>query len=193
MIRTVREITSELIASGLTADQIALVTELAVVAASGNSGGIPVDKTAEKRRAYDRERKSKSRDSGGSPVEFRGIPESASSLKKEKEEADREKSGGQTERRKQGRALTDDWRPSEGHYAEGAALRRTRDQVDAKADEMRLWAKANGHRAVARKLDWDATFLGWMRRDWGKPNGAGPPPRRGAVQLESEGHIEGII
>jgi hypothetical protein len=51
-------------------------------------------------------------------------------------------------------------------------MHRNRQQIDAKADEMRLWARANGHRAVARKLDWDATFTGWIRRDWGNVNGA---------------------
>jgi hypothetical protein len=71
-------------------------------------------------------------------------------------------------KRRTGIPLPDDWQPSEDHYADAATAHRTRDQVDAKAEEMRLWAKANGHRAVARKLDWDATFTGWMRRDWGK-------------------------
>jgi len=50
------------------------VRAIEAVAAREHSGGIPVDKTAEKRRAWDRERKRKS---GGIPVESGGIPQSA--------------------------------------------------------------------------------------------------------------------
>ena len=147
-----------------------------LTAACGKSGGIPVDMTAEKRRAYDRGRKAAQRNSGGIPPDIPGTTESASSLKEvKKEEADRKMPGGNSERRKMGKSLPDDWLPSESHYAEGTQLHRTRGEVDAMAAEMRLWAKANGHRAVARKLDWDATFLGWMRREWGKANGSKPP------------------
>jgi hypothetical protein len=188
----IADMIEKMTAEGVPMHVILLAVKTAeMTAVRGNSGGIPVDKTAEKRRAYDRERKAEKKLSGGIPVEIPRNSQSASSLllsEKEKEEVDREtirgNSGGKSEQRKVGRQLPDDWRPSESHFAEGAALHRTRDQVEAKAEEMRLWAQANGHRAVARKLDWDAAFRGWMRRDWGKPNGAAPMPRSG---------IEGII
>jgi hypothetical protein len=178
----IADMIEKMVAEGVPMHVILLAVKTAeMTAACGKSGGIPVDKTAEKRRAYDRERKAEMRNSGGIPPDIPPDSQSASSLKKVKEEDDRKRSGGNSERRRVGRQLPDEWRPSEGHYAEGAAMHHGRDQVDAKADEMRLWARANGHRAVARKADWDATFLGWMRRDWGKPNGKMPPKIDGII------------
>lgn len=167
----IADMIEKMTAEGVPMHVIVLAVKTAELAAqSGKSGGIPVDTTAEKRRAYDRERKANKRKSGGKSG---GIPPDtelalSSSLPKIDPEIKKEEA---KPTRVRGHALPDDWLPSEVHYAEGSLTQHSRADVDAKADEMRLWARANGHRAVARKLDWDATFTGWMRRDWGRYGG----------------------
>ena len=151
----VGEIVSRLIAAGTPPDvaAVAVAEAFAAGVASGNSGGIPVDKVAEKRREYDRNRKRNKTDSGGIPVDSGGIPESASSLidfKKEK---------------KQGKKLPPEWKPSADHERQASELGHDQRWMSNQAEDMRLWARANEHRAVARKLDWDLTFTTWMRRN----------------------------
>jgi hypothetical protein len=167
----IADMIEKMVADGVPMATITLAVRTAEqVAATGKSGGIPVDTAAEKRRAYDRERKAKKRNSGGKSG---GIPpetKNASSSLKGEIDKDLE-----SKKRGRGVKLPVEWKPSEGHYAEGAKVRRTREQVDEKAEEMRLWARANGHRAVARKLDWDAAFSGWLNRDWGSSNGSKGP------------------
>lgn len=119
-----------------------------------NSGGIPVDEVAERRREYDRNRK---RNKPKPPVESGGIPV---------------ESGGNSEK-----ALTHkiidkkvrarkipcpvEWQPTESHFAKAAAKNIPRSAVLEKAEDMRVWAKSSG----ALKADWDATFDGFLRRD----------------------------
>jgi hypothetical protein len=114
------------------------------------SGGIPVDEVAEKRRAYDRERKRNERNSGGSPVESGGSPESALTPKKDilKKVSKR-------------KPIPPDWKPSEVHFAKAAEMNIPRSAVEAKAEDMRIWAGSSG----AVKADWDLTFHGFLRRD----------------------------
>lgn len=149
------EIVQRLIAAGTPPEvaAVAVAEAFAAGASCGNSGGIPVDLVAEKRRAYDRQRK---RNSGGIPVESGGIPESASSLKKEK--------------KKRGEKLPPEWTPSEVHFKQASELGHDSVWLKSQAEDMRLWARANEHRAVARKLDWDLTFTTWIRRN-AKPGG----------------------
>lgn len=64
-----------------------------------------------------------------------------------------------------GRSIPDDWGPNDKHRAEAEKLGRDDVWVDRQAEAMRLWAQSNRNRAVARKADWDLTFLGWMRRE----------------------------
>jgi hypothetical protein len=47
------------------------------------------------------------------------------------------------------------------HYAKAAELNIPKAAVDAKAEDMRIWAGSTG----ALKLDWDLTFHGFLRRD----------------------------
>jgi hypothetical protein len=92
---------AELIAAGCSPEVAAAVVARAFVSgvSSAEFRGIPVDKTAEKRRAYDRERKRKST---GIPPEATGIPEAPSIvLDKKKEKKER---GGQ---------LPEGWKPDE--------------------------------------------------------------------------------
>ncbi len=76
-------------------------------------------------------------------------------------------------KRKTGHRLPDDWRPTEKHYAEGLKLGYTRQGVDDQWEDMRLWARSNEHRAVARKTNWELTISGWLRRNKPKTNGNG--------------------
>jgi hypothetical protein len=53
-----------------------------------------------------------------------------------------------------------DWAPSENHFSQAARLGFGARDVEAMAEDMRIWAGANG----SLKKDWDLTFSGWMRR-----------------------------
>jgi hypothetical protein len=66
----IADMVAEMLARGLPPDVIVLAVRTAELA-SGKSGGIPVDTTAEKRRAYDRQRKAAKRNSTGHST---GIP-----------------------------------------------------------------------------------------------------------------------
>lgn len=167
---------SDLIRAGVDADLVGRVSNALLLAASSSpvSGGSPVDAAAEKRRAYDRERKAVNREilrkSGGSPVE---VLESLSPSKETQEIKPKKEEGRKSPPTlKSGHILPDDWKPNEHHYQLGIDLGRQHHDVDDKAEEVRLWAKSNEHRAIARKSNWDAMFTGCLRRDWAKQNGA---------------------
>jgi hypothetical protein len=64
-----------------------------------------------------------------------------------------------------GISLRPDWKPTEKHLTQAQDLGLDRLAVERMAEDMRVWAVANRNRAIARKADWDATFLGWMRRN----------------------------
>lgn len=165
----VAELVAQLISAGTPADVAATVVAEAFAAgaasiASGMSGGIPVDKAAEKRRAYDRERKREKRTSGGIPVECPRNSETALSSSTSTKSVVEKK---RKKERARGSQIPPDWQPNETHFRESQKLGIGWPQVEGMAEDMRLWARANGHRDVARKSDWDATFLGWMRRNSG--------------------------
>jgi hypothetical protein len=84
----------------------------------------------------------------------------------------RKKESKKEEERGRGIRIPPDWKPSEGHYERGSKLGYQREQVDGFAETMRLWAEANAHRPVARKLNWDQAFDCWLRRQPKTP----PPP-----------------
>jgi hypothetical protein len=168
MGRSVPEVMAELAATGLSPYQLALITELAVASASS---GNPADKRAEKLRAYDRERKRKSRgnpsESSGNPAESTEI--ASTTLREESINKDSKKKEEAKSRRSSGHPLPDGWQPHARHYATGEALGMDRAEVDFRAARMRNWARANQHRAVARKADWDAAFYNFLTDK--KPNG----------------------
>jgi len=149
-----------LMAAGCAPEVAAEVVARAFVAGvnSANSTGIPVDKVAEKRRAYDRERK---RNSGGIPPETTGIPNPPlSSLNKEEEKG-----------RKRGARLAGDWVPSEVDRAFAKDLGWSDNQIDAEAANFRdHWIAKPG--ADACKLDWPATWRKWIRGSKIKPVGS---------------------
>lgn len=77
-----------------------------------------------------------------------------------------------------GQRLPDDWQPNAGHIAAGLKLGITEAQIQEHAQDMRIWAQTNGHRSVARKSDWDMTFLGWLRRTAKQPRRFAPMERQ---------------
>lgn len=173
---SIADMVERLIAAGTPAAVAAVVvTEaFAAGAASGKSGGSPVDEAAERRRAYDRDRKQRQRDekrkSGGSPVE---VPRtSATVLTLPTTSIDSEvKEGKKVRARKH--PLPPDWTPKPTHFEAAAKLGILRPAVLGKAEDMKIWAGSTG----ALKVDWDLTFHGFLRRDaeklaaQGKPNG----------------------
>jgi hypothetical protein len=84
-----------------------------------------------------------------------------------------------------GSMLPDDWKPSPEGVEYGLKLGLGADAVMLCAEEMASWARANEHRAVARKSNWDAAFQGWLRREAknkGRGNGkSGPTENRSVV------------
>jgi len=111
---------------------------------------------------------------------------STSLLEEEKKEREKERESREKEREREnkrcGSRIPPDWKPTDRHYREGSKLGYQREQVDGFAETMRLWAEANAHRPVARKLDWDKTFSGWMRRQPKIP----PPPSAPPAKLTAE-------
>lgn len=54
-----------------------------------------------------------------------------------------------------------DWNPNAAHFEAAEKLKIPRAAVEAKAEDMRIWAGSTG----ALKVDWDLTFHGFLRRD----------------------------
>jgi hypothetical protein len=63
-----------------------------------------------------------------------------------------------------GSTLPADWVPTAASVEKGLALGLTDEQVVGHSEDFRLWAGANANRAVAKKLDWEQAFDGWVRR-----------------------------
>jgi hypothetical protein len=80
------------------------------------------------------------------------------------EEERKKESGHPKNGRSTGHRLPLDWQPQQREIEEAHRLGFTEQEVGGIAQEMRIWAGANANRAVARKADWDLTFLGWVRR-----------------------------
>jgi hypothetical protein len=145
------EFVSRLIASGTPPELAAQV--VAEAFAAGVSTGTPRNSAHENRKAYDRERKRKQRVSTGIPPDSTGHADTALTNKKDIEVSKKV-------RARKG-LLSADWKPNEGHYSKAAELSIPKAAVDAKAEDMRIWAGSTG----ALKLDWDLTFHGFLRRD----------------------------
>jgi len=150
---------AELIEAGCAPDVAASVVASAFVAGV-NSTGIPrnpVDRVAEKRRAYDRERK---RNSTGIPPESTGIPETPSIVldNKKKEKKDR------------GSQLAEAWRPDEVRWT--AACRK----LGNDGAERELSKFTSHHRAKGTVFkNWNFAWDKWLLNaaDWGPKQAAG--------------------
>ena len=175
---TITDLVMRLVAAGAgPIEAAACIAEAhALGAASGMSGGSPVDKAAERRRAFDRKRKAekrnKSADSGGSPVEVRGSPVEMSgnaplsvlSLLPSDEPTEVKKERGvdvlNTEPRekvKRGARLPDDWQPSDVDmkFAAGRGLRLV--EIEVEATKFRnYWTNRTDKQAA--KPRWDRAW-----------------------------------
>ena len=60
--------------------------------------------------------------------------------------------------------LPQGWHPAAGSikYARDSGL--TSDQILECIEQMSNWARANQHRSIAHKSDWNATFRSWVYR-----------------------------
>ena len=153
------------------------------------------DASAEKRRAYDRERKKKKRDdenaasggksaegnscniprkSGGSPVESPRTQETPLTLTSSPHIQTTEEVKKVRARKPSAVPLPAEWKPNAEHFEKAIQRGIPPAGVESKAEDMRIWAGSTG----ARKVDWDLTFHGFIRRDavklaetYGKPNG----------------------
>jgi hypothetical protein len=63
-----------------------------------------------------------------------------------------------------GANIPEDWLPTNLDREYGHRLGLSDSQIDAMAEDMRLWAGANANRQIARKANWSMAFKGWMRR-----------------------------
>lgn len=84
--------------------------------------------------------------------------------------------------RQAGGRLPDDWGPKPEAFDYAAERGMDGDETRQCAAEMREWAHANANRPVARKANWDLTFLGFIRRYAERKARAGsraPPGRLG--------------
>jgi hypothetical protein len=139
-----------------TPPDVAAVVVAEAYALGMNSTGIPAESRLEKIRNADRERKRKRNNSSGIPVESSGIPETALTYK--------DKNIEEKKVRARKHPIPPEWKPSEVHFAKAAEMNIPRSAVEAKAEDMRIWAGSTG----AVKLDWDLTFHGFLRRDASK-------------------------
>lgn len=155
------------------------------------------DERMQRIREKDRNRKRNARGNSMESMESMDYAnkDAAQSLQREvtkKEDTKKEKEESKKETKKEvaasyrGTILPSDWRPTEKHFDEGLALGLLTYQVEEAARDMRLWAEANRNRAIARKADWNLTFLGWMRRNHKKPIEAAVPVPNPEIARKTE-------
>ena len=123
-------------------------------------GSRPVDETAEKRRAWDREYRHRKK--YGPPDSTRNPPEDASYLENSKSLQGVES---KKERKPRGTKIPPDWVPKESHYAEGLKRGMNRARVDDLGETLRLWCASNANTAKTTRADWDSFFMSWIRRE----------------------------
>lgn len=157
----IRDLIRQLIDAGAPPDVSAIVVAEAFArgAAVRVSSGNPPDMAAEKRRAWDRERKALQREtewtSTGSPPDIHRKSANVLSLTDSKESK---------KERGRGTVCPPDFLPSESHYERAAKRRVDRTRVNELCEDMRSWSVSNANRQVARKNDWDMTLHVWIKR-----------------------------
>lgn len=161
---------AELIQAGC-APEVAAAVVARAFASGLLSGGRPVDAvdaTAEKRRAFDRERKRLQRaTSTGHPVEIHPTPPESVEVPLSKDNITTISSleRGAPEKpvhRTRGTRLPDDWEPTGPDFAVAAQLL-TEAGARAEVEKFRdHWKQQAGAKGV--KLDWNAAWRNWFRR-----------------------------
>jgi hypothetical protein len=128
------------------------------------------DTAADRRRAYDRERK---RNVRGSPLASTGHPRMSANSPLSQEEREEKKES------KRGTRLPDKWTPPVADWVLARDLigdTRTRAELAKFTDH---WKQQPGQRGV--KLDWSATWRNWIRRAAEYGNGKTSPNRPGSL------------
>ena len=176
-----------LIDAGVAADVIVA----AVAEAEEMSGGIPVDKVdavAERRRAYDRERKRNVR--WNSTGVHRNSENAPLSIEEDiREERKREAPVKPRPPERRGTRLPDDWTPDADDAAYGASLGYTSVAYDREVEKFRNhWHTKPGKDAL--KLDWSKTFRNWLLRGAERFAPAKEPYRPTVVQTAQAVFIE---
>jgi hypothetical protein len=162
----IADMIAEMHASGIQLDMIIVAVRSVERATSTRH---PVDETAEKRRAWDREYRRNKRlarppdppdihpnppDVGNSALSFLEGSTKHSEVVSKKEKKER------------GHKLPPDWKPNQHHYDEGEKIGMNRAAVDARAESMRSWCQANANRSITTKANWDAAFMGaWLKQE----------------------------
>jgi len=187
---SVADLVSRLIAAGTPPEVAAMVVTEAFALGSvcGHSADIPrtfADEQAERRRASDRERKRS----------VRRIPQNSADIPRTSEKVLTLTSLTNTNSKKEKKvraakaALSADWTPSDSHFEAAAKLGISRKAVEWKAEDLRLWALSSGE----LKLNWDATFHGFLRRDADKLRKFGATDEKLTVVEAARRNIEGNI
>lgn len=78
--------------------------------------------------------------------------------------------------KRNGVSLPADWNPSEAAKARVRERGLSETQIADQVEAMRLWAESNSNRPIARKADWDKTFVVWCLRWADEKRIAAPRP-----------------
>lgn len=154
-----------MLAKGVDPSVIVLAVQSAELAMR-HSTGIPVDRMAEKRRAWDRERKQRKLLSTGIPPESTGQPVYNTSLTSidTKEVVKKEKKDIITRRI----PIPPEFHPKPSHFKKAKDLALPDQYVWDQLEAMRNWAEAHGKRMI----DWDAQLHTFLRTGIKDRNGA---------------------
>lgn len=125
----------------------------------------PVDEVAEKRRAWDREYRRNRRARPPDPPDIHPSPPDVGVSALSFLEEDKKDSEVIKKKKERGTKIPPDWIVKQSHYVEGLSRGLGKQRVDELADNMRTWCAANANRSITTKADWDATFMGFIRRE----------------------------
>lgn len=157
-----------LIEKGLSGDDLIQVVAAIDADMERVSTGIPVEKVdavAERRRAYDRERKRNvRRNSTGLPPDTQNAPLSIGISEEEvREESKREAPAAKRPPDKRGTRLPEDWMPTEADAKYAASLGYTAAAYDREVQKFcNHWHSKPGK--DGSKLNWTKTFHNWLLR-----------------------------
>lgn len=160
----IADMVAEMLDSGTPKETIILAVRTTELAMQGSR---PVDVTAEKRRAWDRDYRQRKK--SDPPDSTRIPPEHASSFLGEKRSM--QEVVIKKEIKSRGTKIPPDWKPNEKHFVEGLSRGMTRAAVEELAETLRLWCASNANTAKTTRADWDSFFMSWVRREKKVGNG----------------------
>ena len=165
---TIAEMVGQMIERGVDRETIMLAVQTAEECLKSTS--LSADESADRRRARDRERQRIKREEARKSADNPQIPQTSADgalILKE----DNNKKEKKVSRR---HPCPQTFQPDESDFEYGEKLGHHRESVEAKAEDMRVWAGSTG----ALKINWHLTLRGFLRRDAPKqplkPNGQVP-------------------